>query len=447
MYIVIAGGGDIGALIAQSLHNDHDVVIIDRNAAVVDRMSALDVRVIVGNATDPEILREAGVDQADAFIATTNSDEVNLIASMLAKGLGAAQSLTFLGKAYYVEVLTDPRTMEILGTRIDRVFWPQRALAKEVLEVVLIPKALDTEVIAGGRLRLIEYMIDADSSYAHRLARDLDWPRGVKLLGVLREGQFITPHDPDFRDLVLEPGDHLVFVTTQGGFPVLHSLFAGSDRVRRVFIVGGGTVGYMIAKRLRESRVEVVLIEQDAERCEFLSEELSGVLVIQGDGTDISLLEQEGLESADALIAVTDNDEKNLLVSLLAKQLGVEKVVTRVSRSETRILFERVGVDIPLTPRQAAVREVIAYLAPEGVERLALIEDAVEVIEVQVPPELDGTLLEELDLPPHTTVVAAMRGWRVVLATEELRLKAGDELILMASREEVAHVAERFKGG
>ncbi|WP_457629769.1 NAD-binding protein, partial [Oceanithermus sp.] len=128
MYIVIAGGGDIGILIAQSLHNDHDVVIVDRNAAVVDRMSTLDVRVIVGNATDPEILREAGVDQADAFIATTNSDEVNLIASMLAKGLGAAQSLTFLGKAYYVEVLTDPRTMEILGTRIDRVFWPQRAL-------------------------------------------------------------------------------------------------------------------------------------------------------------------------------------------------------------------------------------------------------------------------------------------------------------------------------
>ncbi|HGY09727.1 MAG TPA: Trk system potassium transporter TrkA, partial [Oceanithermus profundus] len=160
MYIVLAGGGDIGALIAQSLHENHDVVVIDRNPATLERMGALDVRVLVGNATDPELLREAGVDHADAFIATTDSDEVNLIASMLAKGLGAAQSLTFLGKAYYVEVLTDPRTMEILGTRIDRVFWPQRALAKEVLEVVLIPKALDTELLAGGRLRLIEYMID-----------------------------------------------------------------------------------------------------------------------------------------------------------------------------------------------------------------------------------------------------------------------------------------------
>jgi len=131
-------------------------------------------------------LREAGVERADAFIATTNSDEINLIASMLAKGLGARQSLTFLGKAYYVEVLTDPRTMEILGTRIDRVFWPQRALAKEVLEVVLLPKALDTELIAGGRLRLIEYMVDSDSNYAHRLLTDLEWPRGVALLGVLR---------------------------------------------------------------------------------------------------------------------------------------------------------------------------------------------------------------------------------------------------------------------
>ncbi len=445
MYIVLAGGGDIGALIAQSLHENHDVVVIDRNPATLERMGALDVRVLVGNATDPELLREAGVDHADAFIATTDSDEVNLIASMLAKGLGAAQSLTFLGKAYYVEVLTDPRTMEILGTRIDRVFWPQRALAKEVLEVVLIPKALDTELLAGGRLRLIEYMIDTESSYAHRLVGDLDWPRGVKLLGVLRRGEFITPADEDYRDLVLEAGDHLVFVTTPEAFPVLHARFAGREQVRRVFIVGGGTVGYMIAKGLRESRVEVVLIEQNPQRCEFLSEELSGVLVIQGDGTDLSLLEQEGLEDADAMIAVTDNDEKNLLVSLLAKQLGVEKVVTRVSRSETRTLFERVGVDIPLTPRQAAVREVLAHLTPEGVERLALIEDAVEVIEVRIPPDLDGARVEDLALPPHTTVVAAMRGWRVVLATDELQLKAGDELILLATREEVAHVAELFK--
>jgi len=290
-------------------------------------------------------------------------------------------------------------------------------------------------------------MIDVESSYAHRLVPDLDWPRGVKLLGVLREGQFVTPLDEDFRDLVIEPGDHLVFVTTPEAFPVLHALFAGREQVRRVFIVGGGTVGYMIAKGLRETRVEVVLIEQDPERCEFLSEELSGVLVIQGDGTDLSLLEQEGIEDADAMIAVTDNDEKNLLVSLLAKQLGVEKVVTRVSRSETRTLFERVGVDIPLTPRQAAVREVLAHLNPEGVERIALIEDSVEVIEVRVPPELDGRRVAELELPPHTTVVAAMRGWRVVLATADLQLKAGDELILMAAREEVAHVAELFKTG
>ena len=446
MYVVIAGGGDIGALIAQSLHHEHDVVVLDPDPNVVERMADLDVRVLSGNATDPEVLREAGVDHADAFIATTNSDEVNLIASMLAKGLGAEQSLTFLGKAYYVEVLTDPRTMEILGTRIDRVFWPQRALAREVLEVVLLPKALDTEMLAGGRLRLVEYMVDAESRYAHRLLTDLEWPRGVALLGVLRGGQFVTPRDEDFRDLVLEVGDHLVFVATRGAFPVLHSLFAGTDRVRRVFIVGGGTVGYMIAKRLSESRIEVVLVEQDPKRCAFISESLSGVLVIAGDGTDLKLLEQEGLEHADALVAVTDNDEKNLLVSLLAKQMGVEKVVTRVSRSETRSLFERVGVDIPLTPRQAAVRAVLAYLAPEGVERLALIEDSVEVIEVRAPRALEGKRIGDLELPPHTIVVAVIRDERVVLADGDTRIRAGDELILLADRDEVSRVAGIFRG-
>jgi len=202
----------------------------------------------------------------------------------------------------------------------------------------------------------------------------------------------------------------------------------------------------MIAKRLSESRVEVVLIEQDHERCVFISEQLPGVLVIQGDGTDLKLLEQEGLELADALIAVTDNDEKNLLVSLLAKQMGVEKVVTRVSRSETRSLFERVGVDIPLTPRQAAVREVLAYLAPEGVERLALIEDSIEVIEVRAPQHLEGQRIGDLELPPHTIVVAVLRDERVVLADGDTRIRAGDELILMAARDEVGRVAEIFKG-
>ena len=151
MYIVIAGGGEMGGELARALEKTHDVVVIDRNPQARERFASWDVKVVVGGATDPDTLREAGVDRADLFVASTDSDEINLLASLLAKGLGAKEAFCFVGKGGYVEVLTDPRTAEILGTRIDRVLWPQRAMAREIVEVILVPWAVDTEVLAGGR--------------------------------------------------------------------------------------------------------------------------------------------------------------------------------------------------------------------------------------------------------------------------------------------------------
>ncbi len=441
MYLVIAGGGDVGSELAKTLHTEHDVVVIDHSPDAAERLANYDVRVVIGNATDPEILQEAGVERADAFIAATSIDEVNLISSLLAKGLGAREALCFVGRADYAEVLTDPRTMDILGTRIDKVLWPQRSLAQEILEIILIPKALDTEELAGGRLRLIEYLVEENGPYAHRYLGDLEWPEGTLLLGVVRKGEFISAREPDFAELVLEPGDHLIFVATRSSFPILHAYFAGTERVRKIMIVGGGAVGYMVARELEKSGVELVLIEMDEKRAAWLSEHLSRTLVLQGDGTDLELLEAEGIEETDVLVAVTNNDEKNLLVSLLAKQVGVEKVITRVGKSENRPLFERVGIDIPLTPRQAAVREVIHHLNPDGIEHLAVIEDKVELIEVPVGEAALGKKIEELELPAKAVVVAVLRPRTVELARPELELRPGDRLLVLTPRELTDEVA------
>ncbi len=448
MYVVIAGGGEIGTELARALHTTHDVVVIDRSPGASERLGNLDVRVVVGNATDPEILREAGVDRAEAFIAATSIDEINLISSLLAKGLGAKEVLCFVGRADYAEVLTDPRTMDILGTRIDRVLWPQRSLAQEILEVILIPKALDTEVLAGGRLRLIEYLVEEGGPYARRYLGDLDWPEGVLLLGVVRGSEFVSAREEEeFADLVLEPGDHLIFVATRASFSILHAYFAGTEQVRKVMVVGGGAVGYMVAKDLEATGVTIRLIEHCSERAAWLSENLSKTLVLQGDGTDVDLLESEGLSETDVLVAVTDNDEKNLLVSLLAKQVGVEKVITRVGRSENRTLFERVGIDIPMTPRQAAVREVVNYLSSEGVEHLALIEDKVELIEAPVAEGWVGLRVADLDFPPKAVAVAVLRPRSVLLATPEVVLQSGDRILVLAPRELVEAVAGLLRRG
>ncbi|WP_027883133.1 Trk system potassium transporter TrkA [Meiothermus rufus] len=438
MYIVIAGGGEIGSQIAKALHTQHDLVVVDTNPEAKERLGGLDVQVVIGSVTDPEVLREAKVDLCDTFLATTNWDEVNLIACMLAKGLGAKETLCFVGKQSYVDILTDPRTLEILGTRIDQVFWPQRSLAKEIVEVIRIPGAVDTEVLAGGRLRFVEYQVREGGPYAGKHLGLLDWPDGSFLAGILREGKFIAATDPGFAEVILEPEDRIFFMTTPQGFDAIQACFASRERVRRVMVVGGGSVGYMVARELVQHRLEVTIIDHNSERCAWLAEHLPGALVLEGDGTDLELLESEGLDHVDVMVAVTENDEKNLLVSLLAKQVGVPKVITRVNRGENRRLFEHVGIDIPLTPRAAAVREVVDWISPENVDYLALIEDRVELLEFQLPTDFRETPFDQLPLPRGAVAVALERGTRVYLRAPLLAAKGGDKLLVLADRQ-VAH--------
>ncbi|MBF6594199.1 MAG: Trk system potassium transporter TrkA [Thermaceae bacterium] len=434
MYIVIAGGGEIGSQLAKAIHKDHDVVVVDTNPEVRERLSGLDVQIVTGSITEPSILREAKVDLSDTFIATTNWDEVNLIACMLAKGLGAKETLCFVGKQSYMDILTDPQTVELLGMRIDQVFWPQRSLAKEIVEVIRVPGAVDTETLAGGRLRFVEYQVREGGPYAGKELALLDWPDGSFMAGILREGRFIAVTDPDFSNFSLEPEDRIFFMTTPSGFDAIQACFAPRSRVRRVMVVGGGNVGYMVAQELLRVRLEVTIIDHEPARCAWLAEQLPGALVLEGDGTDLELLESEGLDQVDAVVAVTENDEKNLLVSLLAKQVGVQKVVTRVNRGENRRLFEHVGIDIPLTPRAAAVREVMDWLSPENVDHLALIEDQVELLEFELPGNFREIPFDNLPLPKGAVAVALERGTKVYLRSPQLAVTAGDKLLVLTDR-------------
>ncbi len=344
-----------------------------------------------------------------------------------------------------MEVLTDPRTAEILGTRIDKVLWPQRAMAREIVEVILVPGAVDTEFLAEGRLRFVEYRVKEGGAYAHRLLAELSWPEGVLVVGVVRRGEFLGFAHPEFPELVLEPGDKLLFVTTLRAFPELEACFASGRGVRRVMVLGGGNVGFMVAQELSRRRIEVVVIEPSGERCQWLAQELPGALIIQGDGTDLELLQAEGMAEADAVVAVTDNDEKNLLASLLAKQLGVGKVITRVSRSETRRLFEEVGIDLPLTPRQAAVRAVLDFLGPENVEHVSTMDENIELLEVELPESFAPRPLERL-AGPQVAPIALERDHRVMLYRGGLEALPGDRLFLVVAREVADAVVARILG-
>jgi trk system potassium uptake protein TrkA len=434
MHIIIAGAGLVGSQIAKALESHHDVVVIDLRPEVRDRLATLDVRVLIGQATDYEALIEAKVDRADAVIACTDRDEVNLIVSMLAKGLGAKQVLCFVGRASYAEILNDPRAAEALGRRIDKVIWAQRSIAEEIIEVVLVPGAVDMEVLAGGRLRFCEYRVESRGPFAQQPMANQEWPEGVLLAGVLRGRTLLARDDEELAQIVLEPGDRLLFATTLPGFNALQACFAPRGRVRRVMIIGGGSVGYMVARELVKHRLEITIVERDARRCEFLSEHLSSSWVLHGDGTDLDLLTEEGLSRSDVLVAVTDNDEKNLLVSLLAKQMGVRKVITRVGRPEHQQLFEQVGIDVPVTPTVAAVRQVVDWLAPE-VGHVPVLEETLDLIEVELPKRYRDMPVAGLNLPRGASVVAVINGQRASLPDASTTVEGGDHLLILAPRE------------
>lgn len=438
MNVVIVGGGEIGALIAEALHRSHGVTVLDQDREREEAFAHLDVQFMQGNGTDPDDLRAAGVERASAFIACTDNDDVNVLACLAAKGLGAKQTLAFVARQRYIDAFKREGAFESVGLLIDRVLWPQRILARQIADIVRVPRAVDSAQFAGGRITMLEYLLEPGDPFLGTPLANLSVPDGVLAVGSIRGDAFQIPTGTT----VFEPGDRVVFMGTTERMRNIQRMFAPRMRSLKVAIVGGGNVGFMVAEYLEPFRYDLTVIEEDEERCEKLAQWLPGVLVLRGDGTDLELLEHERVEDADVMVAVTDDDGKNLLVSLLAKQLGIPKVVTRVGRPRNRRAFMRVGIDSPLTPRAVAVQEVINWLKLDEVEHLATIEDFAEVTEALYPLTGRGGRVMDLGTPDTMLIGAIERGHRVIVPNGTTVVEPGDHLYLVTTPGEVEAVEE-----
>ncbi|HET9027309.1 MAG TPA: Trk system potassium transporter TrkA [Trueperaceae bacterium] len=438
MQIVIVGGGEIGALIAAALHRTHSVTIIDQDPEREAAFTAMDVQFVRGNGTDPEDLRAANADRARAFIACTSSDDVNVLACLAAKGLGAKETLAFVTRQRYVDAFKRDGAFESVGLLINRVLWPQRILAHQIADIVRVPRAIDSARFANGRIMLLEFLLEPHDPFLNSRLDGITLPPGVLAVGAIQGDSFHIPTGAT----VLEAGDRVVFMGTSEKMRDMQRRFAPQRHSQKVVIVGGGNVGFMVAQQLTSGRADLTIIEQDQERCEKLAQLLPRALVLKGDGTDLELLEQERVEDADVIVAVTDDDAKNLLVSLLGKQLGIPKVVTRVGRTRNRRLFMRVGIDSPLTPRAAAVQEVLNWLGVDEVEHLATIEDRAEVMEATYPPESAGGRVMDLGTPGDMLIGAVLRNERIIVPNGETVIQPGDHLYLVTTPDCVGEVEE-----
>ena len=444
MKIVIFGANKLGAMIASQFYTDNDITVIDNEKNKVDAFNKLDISFIDGTGSDIEILKQAGVKNAEVFIACTNSDELNIVACLTAKRLGNSCTMCFVRNEEYKASLGIAKDADYNSEfYIDIVIWPEELLTQEIFRIITVAKALDVENFAGGRARLLEYRIEDDSILVNQMVKNCSFPKDTLIVGITREENLFIPSG----ETVLHKDDKVIFMGLSHSLDILAGkFFHKKDFVKNIAIIGGGNVGLKLAKSLEGMKFKTKIIEKDEERCNYLAEQLSETLIIHGDGTDLELLNEEDISSSDVVVSVTNNDEKNLLCSLLTKQLGVNRVISRVSKITNAELFEKVGVDISISTQVAALNEIKSNLCGTNIGILATVEQGKgEVLTILLSEKFVTTKIMNLKLPAKGIVGIVQRRNRIVIPNGATQIMAGDNLIIFTLSENAPIIREYFK--
>ena len=444
MKIIIYGATEVGCLLATEFFEDHDITIIDKEENCTNEFSKLDISYVQGNASDIEVLKCADVKNSDIFIACTNMDEMNIVACLAAKRYGKIRTICFVSKEEYKNTLTYEKNDDYFtDVFIDYIIWPEELLTQEIFRIVTVAHALDVENFADGKARLLEYKVREDNAIVNKKIKDVGFTNETLIVGITRNCQLFIPYG----ETEILAGDKLIFMGTSHSLDILAgTFFHEKEYVKNVSIIGGGNVGLMLAKSLETLKIKTKIIEKSYERCQCLSQELSNTLILNGDGTDLKLLDEEDIGSSDVVISVTYNDERNLLCSLLSKQLGVKRVIARVSKVLNIPLFEKVGIDIAISPKNSAINEVRNDLLENDVDILATVEQGQgEVLEIAVQREFHGKKIMDLSMPKRAIIGIVERKNSVIIPKGDIEIHTGDILIIFTKAEDADEIKKFFK--
>ncbi len=443
MRILIYGATEVGCLLATEFFEDHDVTIIDKEENKTEELKKLDIGFIQGNASNTDVLKQADIRNVDVFIACTASDEANIVACLTAKKMSGVRTVCFVTKEEYRNVLNVDRSdMCLCEFFIDEIVWPEELLTQEIFRIVTVAQALDVEFFANGRARLLEYKLKEEMPLVNKKVKECEFTKNTLIVGITRNGELFIPNG----DTVLQADDKLIFMGTSHSLDILAgTFFHDKESVKTVTIIGGGNVGMMLAQTLEAVKIRTKIIEKNYERCDLLSQTLKNTLVINGDGTDLKLLDEEEIGSSDVTISVTNNDERNLLTSLLAKQLGTKRTITRVSKVLNIPLFEKVGVDIAISAKNSALNEVKNALEEDNVGILATVEQGQgEVLEIDLGIEFNNMKIMEMRFPNPAVVGVVQRGNGIIIPKGDTELHTGDTLIIFTKAESADVIKEFF---
>ena len=442
MRIIILGAGKVGYQIAESLSNEeYDIVVIDNDEIAIFRVQEnLDVLAIHANGFTATPLKELEINGKDIFIAVTDSDEGNMLACMSAKNLGCGRTIARVRKPEYAKDLAI--TKEQLA--IDLTINPDHSTAAEIARLLTFSPAGQSEQLAQGRVQMAELPVESDNPLIGVPLRDAKQFKNMLIAAILREGEVIIPRGED----VIKQGDDIYLVGKKQDI-VEFSKYIGKKprKARSITIVGGGRTASYLADILHRLGIQVKLIEIDSQKAKRLSEELPHTLVIEGDGTDVDLLRAENIPSMDALIALTGIDEINILLSLLAKQMGTRKTVAKVNRINYIPLVEEIGIDALVTPSVITAGEILRFVRGGSILSLFLLSGGqAEIMEfyLQETSKIIGVPIKDLKLPKDSIITTIVSGDSVTIPGGNDTFKAHDRVIVICKSSEVEKIKNVF---
>jgi len=430
VHVVIIGAGEVGGYLAERLGSEGiDVVVIETDATRAATLSAeLDIQVINGSGTHPSVLKEAGIERASLLAAVTQVDEVNLVACMLAKEQGVQTSVV---RVESEELRGDAGRKLLRRVGADVVIDPDGETADEIIELIHANGAAEVYPMADGKLVVLGAVVTEEADLANMTLEEIGRTRTDFVCGAItRNDETVMPGGEDR----LLPGDHVrLLCRSESRAEVLSLLGAQRLRVRRAMVLGGGAVGWRVARHLEYEGVDVVLIEREPERARFLAERFRHVTVVHGDVSDTNLLLDESVADMDVVVAATGEDPSNVLACVFAMTEGQPFTVAVLHRLALLPLVRRLGIDAALSPRTASANAVIRHLRGGATAVATFLEGDIEVDEIEITfgSQADGSLISELVIPDDILLGAVIRpGYEPTIARGNTDLEAGDHVVI-----------------
>ncbi|MCC8089391.1 MAG: Trk system potassium transporter TrkA [Rikenellaceae bacterium] len=445
MKIVIAGAGEVGTHLGKMLNNEHhDIIIIDDDPRRLEEISNIsDIITVEGDCTTFSVLNKAMVRKADLFIAVCDDENANILASIIAKQLGAKKSIARID---HIEYMYSSNKEVFINTGIDYLFYPEQIAAMEVVSLLGHTRTSEYFDFSGGKLTLVVFKLSASSVLIDKSLLQMTPNREIldyRTVAISRDGETIIPHGND----IFKEGDTIYVITNNNSLEKVME-FSGESEVdiNNIMILGGSRIGIGIAKTLQKN-VNVKLVDYNQEKAYKLAELLDETLIIHEDGRNTDAMLEEGLANMDAFVAVTGRSETNILTAMLAKRLGVKKVIAEVENFNYIDLAESIGIDTIINKKIITASSIFRFTMNTDVQAIKCLTGSdAEVMEFIAKPNSLSTKhrIRDLDFPEGALIGGIVRGENSFIATGNFEIKSYDRVVVFALPSAISKVGKFF---